>query len=273
MQPFRIALCQLAPGRDYARNIERAFSLIDEAAAGGAEVVCLPEMFYSPYELGELQRLGDQSRLTERFAGSARRHEIYLCPGSFSVKGPAGLLNTSFLLGPSGETLHSYSKCHLFELRHKDLLIRESAVFSPGDRVATVKTDLAAMGILICYDIRFPEMARRLALGGAELILLPAVFTSITGPAHWHLLNRARAVENQVFVAAAAQGRNPEARSEAYGHSLVVSPWGEILAEAGEGEEIVFADLDPRLLEETRSRMPLLKHRRAEIYGEGAGIQ
>jgi omega-amidase len=268
MKPIRVALCQIAPVYDYARNIERAFAMIEEAAAGGADLVSLPEMFYYPYDLAELKKIGDQSKLAERFAYAAKRHEFYLCTGSFAMKGPSGLLNTSMLFGPSGETVLSYSKCHLFEMRLKEQWVRESSVFVAGDRVASVKTDLATMGILICYDIRFPEMGRRLALGGAELILVPAVFNTVTGPAHWHLLNRARAVENQVFIAATSQGRATESRYIAYGHSIVVAPWGDIVAEAGEGEEIVFADLDPRLLEETRKRMPLLKHRRAEIYGE-----
>jgi omega-amidase len=268
MKPIRIALCQTCPVRDYERNIGRAFALIDEAAAGGADLVCLPELFYYPYELAELKKIGDQSRLVDRFAGAAKRHDIYICTGSLALKGPSGMLNTSLLIGPSGETLHSYSKCHLFEMRLKETCVRESSFFVAGDRVAPVTTGLGSIGILICYDIRFPEMARRLALGGAELILVPAVFNRVTGPAHWQLMNRARAVENQVFVAAAAQGNSQESRTMGFGHSIVVSPWGDILAEAGEGEEVVFADLDPRVLEETRKRLPLLKHRRADIYGE-----
>jgi omega-amidase len=268
MKPIRIALCQICPTGDYDRNIKCALDMIEKAAGGGADLVSLPELFYYPYDIAGLKKLGDQSRLVDRLARAAEQNQVYLCIGSVAINGPSGMHNSSLLIGKSGEILHSYSKCHLFEMRIKETVVRESALFYAGDRVSPVKTELGTIGILICYDIRFPEMARKLALDGAELILVPAVFNRLTGPAHWHLMNRARAVENQLFIAAAAQGFSRESQVPGYGHSLVVGPWGDILAEAGEEEEIIFADLDPRVLEETRKRLPLLKHRRVDVYGE-----
>ena len=268
MKPFRIALCQIAPSRNYEQSIHRAFSMIDEAAAGGARVVALPELFYLPYELPLIKKAGDMGDLLIEFSKVARKNKIYICTGSLAVKGAAGLQNSSFLIGPSGKTLLSYSKCHLFDVHSKNVNVHESSVFTPGDHIATVKTALGSMGILVCYDIRFPEMARRIALCGGELLLVPGVFNVITGPVHWHLLHRARAVENQMFVAAISQARCEDSTYKAYGHSMVISPWGDILAEAGEREEIVFADIDPEILENTRRQMMVFKHRRKDLYGE-----
>jgi omega-amidase len=204
----------------------------------------------------------------KEFSKSAQKNNIYICTGSLAVKGASGLQNSSFLLDPSGKTVLSYSKCHLFDLKLKKVNVEESAVFTQGDHIATAKTPFCSIGILVCYDIRFPEMARRIALCGGELLLVPAVFNNVTGPAHWHLLHRARAVENQMFVAAISQARCEDSTYNAYGHSMVISPWGEVLAEAGDQEEIVFADLDPEILENTRRQMPVFKHRRKDLYGE-----
>jgi omega-amidase len=268
MKPFRIALCQMAPFRDCVKSIEHAFSMIDEAAAGGAAIVALPELFYLPYELTLIKKTGDMSHVLPQFSKSAQKNNIYICTGSLAIKGVTGLQNTSFLINPAGKTVLAYSKCHLFDVQLKKVKARETAVFTRGDHIATAKTPLGSMGILICYDIRFPEMARRIALLGAELLLAPAVFSAITGSAHWQLLHQARAVENQMFVAAISQARCSDSTFVAYGHSMVISPWGDIIAEAGEREEIVFADLDPEILENTRRQMPVFNHRRKDLFGE-----
>jgi omega-amidase len=268
MKPLRIALCQIAPVHSCEQNTAQAFSMIDEAAGGGADLVALPELFYLPYELSEIKKTGDMSHLLKKFSKAAQKNKVYIETGSLAIKSAAGLMNSSFLIGPSGAVLLSYSKCHLFDVQLKDIKVRESAVFSKGEHIATAKTPLCSIGILVCYDIRFPEMARRIALCGGELLLVPAVFNMVTGPAHWHLLHRARAVENQMFVAAISQARCIDSPFIAYGHSMVVSPWGDIIAEAGEREEIVFADLDPRVLEKTRKQLPVFDHRRADLYGK-----
>jgi omega-amidase len=267
MKPFRIALCQIAPSRDCGQSLAQAFSMIDEATAGGAAIVALPELFYLPYDLALIKKTGDMTHVLKEFSRSAQKNNIYICTGSLAVKGASGLQNSSFFISPSGKIILSYSKCHLFDVQLKKAKTSESAVFVRGDHIATVKTPLCSTGILVCYDIRFPEMARRIALCGGELLLVPAVFNTVTGPAHWHLLHRARAVENQMFVAAISQACCKNSTYMAYGHSMVISPWGEVLAEAGEREEIIFADLDPDVLENIRRQMPVFKHRRKDLYG------
>jgi omega-amidase len=268
MNPVRIALCQIRPSFDCADTIDRAFDMIGQSAINGADLVVLPEIFYFPYDLLEIKRIGDMSRLLERFSREALRHEIYLCTGSMAIKGLDGLTNTAYLIDPNGATVLTYSKSHLFDVSLKNVKIRESSVFVAGDRFPVAHTGLGAIGMLICYDIRFPEAARKLALAGAELIIVPADFNDITGPAHWHVMHRSRAIENQVFLIAVSQARNSEAHYAAYGHSMVVSPWGDIIAEADDTESIIYADLDPRVLEDTRKRLPLLKHRRKDLFGE-----
>jgi omega-amidase len=268
MKPIRIALCQIRPSRNCHENIDHAFDMVTEASANGADLVVLPEIFYFPFELVEIKKLGDMSRLLPRFQAVAQRNDLFICTGSMAIKGPGGLTNTAFLINPSGEIVLTYSKSHLFEMTLKNVKIRESLVFTAGDRFPVAHTDLASIGMLICYDIRFPEAARKLSLQGAELLMVPADFNDSTGPAHWHVMHRARAIENQVFLAAVSQARSPNTSYAAYGHSMVVSPWGEIIAEADEKETIVYADLDPRVLEDTRKRLPLLKHRRKDLFGE-----
>ncbi|MBN2036984.1 MAG: hypothetical protein JW768_09610 [Chitinispirillaceae bacterium] len=269
MKPFRIALCQIRSRHDCDETIGRAFDMLAVAAKSGANLAVLPEIFYLPYELPAIKKRGDMSRLVAMFADTARRYNLHICSGTMAIKGRSGLSNTSHLITPDGETALSYSKTHLFEMTLGKTVIRESRLFTAGNRFPVARTALGTIGTLICYDIRFPEAARKLALEGAELLLVPANFNAVTGPAHWHVMHRARAIENQVFLAAVSQARNPASSYAAYGHSLVVSPWGEILAEAGEEETIIFADLEPGLLEQTRTRLPLMRHRRKDLYGDG----
>ncbi|MBN1128853.1 MAG: hypothetical protein JXA71_07695 [Chitinispirillaceae bacterium] len=268
MNPIRLALCQIRPSRDCAGNIERAFDMISTAAAKGRDLVILPEMFYHPYELAEIKKLGDMSGLLPRFQAAARNDGVFICTGSLAIKSPPGLTNTAFLIDPSGTVILTYSKTHLFEMYHEKVNVQESAVFSAGNDFPVSKSRLGTIGMLICYDIRFPEAALNLALAGAELLIVPANFNQVTGPAHWQVMLRARAMENQVFLAAVSQALNPDASYAAYGHSMVVSPWGDIMAEAGDDEEIVFADLDPRMIEAIRKKLPLLRNRRSDLFGK-----
>lgn len=267
MDNIKVAICQNKPVADKETNIINAISLLEEAARNGARLVSLPEIFYYPYELLALRRIADRDNVTlERLQNAARKNNIYLCTGSLAKKDSEGIRNTSYLLDPSGEVLLKYSKSHLFDVKFDGFHVRESAVFTPGNEVNVVSTPIGTIGILICYDIRFPEMPRTCALKGAEIIIVPAVFNTITGPAHWHVLLRARAIENQVFIIAASQARIDNAQYKAYGHSLVVDPWGTILAEAGTDEEIIYTELNKNTLTNTRKQMPLLKHRKSDLY-------
>ena len=269
MRTFTIALCQITPGHDKTANVEHAFTMVREAAAKGAELIVLPEIFYYPFELLALRRIaGGEHEILQRFRELAEELGVYLCTGSMIEKRNDRRYNTAWLIGPDGKELLSYSKAHLFDADLDGIRVRESLVFSHGDSFAAVQTPLGTIGMNICYDIRFPELARKAALDGVDLLLVPAVFNQVTGPAHWECFMRTRAVENQFFLAAVSQGRSsdPEAAYQAYGHSMLVSPWGEVLVDAGERECIVYATVDPECIAATRRRLPLLQHRREMLY-------
>ena len=267
MQKFKLAVCQNKPIKNKNESVLQAIAKIEEAKANHADLVVLPEIFYYPYELRTLPKLEESNRETlGKLQSTAERLGIYLCTGSMVEKVGDKRFNKSYLIDPAGKVILEYCKSHLFDVNFKNLRTKESLIFDPGDNFAVVETELGKIGILICYDIRFPEAARKLTLMGAEIILVPAAFNNITGPLHWHILFRGRAIENQLFIAAASPACDMESSYHAYGHSMVVDPWGKVLTEAGDSECILYADIDPAVLEETREKLPLLKHRRPEIY-------
>ncbi len=267
METIKSAICQNAPTLKKKTNITHAVSLIAEAARNGAQLVCLPEIFYYHYDLLALRQQADtDTTVREQLQQIAATCGIYLCTGSMAVKEGTTIRNTSYLIDPSGEILIVYSKIHPFDVTFGGLRVRESAVFTPGNKIKVVDTPIGKLGIIICYDVRFPELARVCALKGAEILLVPAAFNTISGPAHWHVLLRARAIENQMFIIAASQARVQNASYIAYGHSMMVDPWGRILAEAGENEEIIYAELKQHVLTDTRKQMPLLEQRKPELY-------
>lgn len=269
MKHCKIALCQIVPVYDLQKNIDHAVAMISEAAKNGANIVALPEIFYYPYDLGRIRSIsGDEPAILTRLSAIAKKEGVVLCIGSMAVQDGENLYNTSYLIDDDGTSVLEYRKCHLFDASVGNSRISESSLFSPGESLGVAATAYAKTGLLICYDIRFPEMARQLALLGAELLLVPAVFNHVSGEAHWHCFMKTRAVENQVFLAAISQGRSDDSRCsyKAYGHSMVVSPWGDILAEADQDETIIYADIDPALLVATRNRLPLLQHRRSKLY-------
>ncbi len=267
MEAIKVAICQITPHGDKEKSIHHALTLIEEAAGNGARLISLPEIFYYPYDLLALRRVADTDTTTlERLQQVAKRCGVYLCTGSLAVKTGRTIRNTSYLIDPSGMIRLEYSKTHLFDVNFDGLRVRESVIFTPGNEIKVVTTPIGTLSILICYDIRFPEMSRACALKGVEILIVPAAFNTITGPAHWHVLMRARAIENQVFLLAASQARVESSAYVAYGHSLIVDPWGTILAEAGENEEIIYADLQSQVLTDTRKQMPLLSQRRPDLY-------
>ena len=260
MKSFKAAVCQNLPLRDTAKSVEDAIAMIRRAAADGARLVSLPEMFFRPYELSSIAEHAEEDGSTiGRLRETARDLRIYLCTGSIAERENGRVFNRARLIGPDGEVLLIHDKVHMFDVDLPGLTVRESAVFTRGDRFDVADTELGSIGILICYDIRFPESFRELTRRGAEVIIVPAAFNDITGPAHWHITLRARAVENQCFVIAASPSRDTGLSYKAYGHSLIVDPWGTVLCEAGEDRTIVSADIDAERLRDVRARLPLLK--------------
>ena len=269
---LRVGVIQMNSGSDKAANLDTAERLIDEAAARGARLVALPEYvsFLGPKEAHPQQAEAIPGPTTERFAAKARQHGIYLLGGSIleRTEDPARFANTSVLFGPAGETLASYRKIHLYDVEIAgSVSANESATILPGDRPVTAEVAGHTVGVSICYDLRFPELYRLLALDGAEILFVPAAFTLYTGKDHWHLLLRALAVENQCFVLAPAQiGPHEPNNARCYGHALVVDPWGTVLADAPDREAVVVADLDFRDLRRVRAELPSLANRRPAAY-------
>lgn len=273
MQSVQAAVVQMVSGREPAQNLAAAARLVGEAAAAGAQLVVLPENFaaYNPVDLPALaEEAGDNNAPLQSFlAQLARRHRIWLVGGSIPLRcAPAGndlrVFASCLVYSPAGELAARYDKLHLFDVDIADAQgrYRESERFRFGDAVVVVETPFGRIGIAICYDLRFPELFRAQVERGAEIIVLPSAFTRLTGQAHWEILLRARAIENTCFVLAAGQGGRHDERRETFGHSMIVDPWGAVLAGLDEGEGVAVARLDARTLSDVRARLPALEHRR-----------
>ena len=274
---FRAALVQLRAGRTIAPNLDAAEALIREAARGGAQYVQTPEntalMELDPALVLAQVRNEASSEPLRRFCALAAELGIWLHIGSLGIKADeTRAANRSFLIDPQGVITARYDKLHMFDV---DLAggesYRESQYYAPGSKAVVADLPWGRLGMTICYDLRFAALYRALATAGADLIAIPAAFTKQTGEAHWHVLVRARAIETGSFVLAAAQGGLHENGRETFGHSMIVSPWGEILAEAGEDPCVIFADIDLARCDEARAAIPALKHGRPfEIEHAGA---
>jgi predicted amidohydrolase len=265
---IRIALFQARTGVDPEANARDLAAALAEAAAGGAAMLFTPEMS------GLLDRDRARSAPKLRFESeepvlaavreAAAKAGIWAHLGSLAVKREDGrLANRGYVIDEAGQVRATYDKLHLFDV---DLASgeswRESALYAPGERAVVAETPVGAVGLSICYDLRFAALYQALTDAGAEILSIPAAFTVPTGKAHWHALMRSRAIEAGVFVVAAAQSGQHEDGRETYGHSLVVDPWGEVLLDMGEGLGIGFAEIDRAALERVRSRLPAIRHRR-----------
>jgi predicted amidohydrolase len=269
---FRVGLIQTRAGQQPATNLEIVAKLIGEAKAGGASYVQTPEMTNIMVASRDtllaaiVPEEHDASLAT--FRELARKLGIYLHIGSLAVKVTNDkAANRSFLIDPQGEIAARYDKIHMFDV---DLAngesYRESRSYRPGDLAVLHDLPWGRLGLTICYDLRFPSLYRALGEAGASFLAIPSAFTRQTGEAHWHVLNRARAIENGCYVMAAAQGGRHENGRETFGHSMVVDPWGRIVAEGGTEPGVIFAEIDPAEVAKARSRVPSLQHgRRFEV--------
>jgi predicted amidohydrolase len=266
--PFTIGLIQMRSGLAPAANLETAVRMIGEAKAAGADYVQTPEMT-NVIDLRRERLFAaivpeENDRALARLRELARELALWLHIGSLAIKvSPDRAANRSFLIDPSGEIVARYDKIHMFDV---DLAggesYRESRTFHPGGSAIAADLPWGRLGLTICYDLRFPALYRALAEAGASFIAIPAAFTQQTGEAHWHVLIRARAIENGCFVWAAAQGGKHEDGRSTFGHSLIVDPWGRILAEGGTEPGIVIARIDPAEVAAARARIPSLQHGR-----------
>lgn len=289
-----VAVLQMNSGADKRENIATALDLIDRAAATGARLVALPEIW--PY-LGPDDANRDHAEtipgpITEMLADRARRHGIYIHGGSIleTRPGDPGMYNTAVVIDPLGEIIARYSKIHMYDIVLDGVAtFEESATVTPGSEIVMTEIDGIPVGLTICYDLRFPELFRILALRGAQLVILPAAFTMTTGKDHWETLIRARAIENGLYMVAPAQwGKHPPAnwtpnrssanghepgRSEdtsgwpwCYGRSMIVDPWGTVIATASDGVGIAHATIEPSRVESVRRQIPSLANRKPECY-------
>jgi deaminated glutathione amidase len=264
---FIAAAVQMVASDDKAANLKEAERWVRQAAACGARLVVLPEVFIWRGNKKEERNAAETipGPSSEFLASLASQLGIYFLAGSIleTIPASAKAYNTSLLFGPDGKLLASYRKIHLFDVDLANgVSLRESDTRAHGAEVVVAQTELGNMGLSVCYDLRFPELYRGLANQGAHLIFVPSAFTAFTGQAHWETLLRARAIENQVYVIAADQfGKAPKS-FETHGHSMIIDPWGEILAEQADGPGLVTAEVDLDRLAKVRAELPALKHRK-----------
>jgi predicted amidohydrolase len=265
---LRIAAVQLNSQDELGPNLERSRALVAAAARAGARVVLLPENFaYVGPEEGKrrlAEDLAEAGPIVRSLGAWAREHDVWLIAGGLPEKsGDADRpFNTCALFAPTGEIRARYRKIHLFDVDLRDGIdYRESAATTPGSEPVVADVEGVRLGLSVCYDLRFPELYRALGALGAQAVVVPAAFTLVTGKDHWHVLLRARAIENQCYVVAAAQW-GKHGKRVTYGKSCVVDPWGEIVAQVSEGEGFACAELDVGYLESVRARLPALRHKR-----------
>lgn len=269
MDKLKVSLIQLKVVADKRKNLEKAEDMIRQAAKNGARLILLPEMFNTPYESSNFPVYAEEypGETNLWLESLSKELEVYIAGGSVPERDGDNLYNTAYVYSDKGEVIAKHRKAHLFDIDVKGgITFKESDTLTPGDSSTIFSIDDMKIGLIICYDIRFPEFSRKLALEGAEAILVPAAFNMTTGPAHWHISARVRALDNQVYMLLCSPARDMTGVYVAYGHSLVTSPWGDIVGQLGSEEGIMCAEIDRGHIKKIREQLPLLKHRRPELY-------
>ena len=265
---LKAACLQLNSGSDLDANIATVSAMVREAASEGARLVATPEYAFMLDGRGRVMREGalaaDGGAVLDRMQALARELDVWLLLGSLTVRtDEERIANRSVLLAADGTIAATYDKIHMFDVTLPDgRTIRESSAYRPGDRAVVAATPWGKLGLTVCYDLRFPGLFRTLARAGAQIISVPSSFQRQTGKAHWHALLRARAIENECYVLAPAMCGDHPGDRQTYGHSLIVDPWGDVLADAGEAPGIVYADIDLKRVAQVRQMMPSLHHDR-----------
>ncbi len=269
---MRVSVIQMNSSLDRETNVEKASRLIDRAVGEGAQLIVLPEYmtFYGDYDQYDKNSENIPGPTFEAMSAKARQHGITIHAGSLIERStqPGKFYNTSLLFNPKGELLAQYRKVHLFDVDVPGKITdKESSVVLPGDHLVVAKLPEFSLGMSICFDLRFPELYRSVALTGAEVLAIPAAFARGTGEAHWHVLVRARAIENHAYVLAAGACGADLQGHYCFGHSLIVDPWGVILAEApAEEETVLVTDIDIAQVHKRRQQIPVLNVRQPDVY-------
>lgn len=270
MTKIRLALCQMNVIDNKEKNLETASLMIAESASKNADFIILPEMFNCPYsneKFIEYAEAENDSTTLNRISSLARNNETYILAGSIPEKENDKLYNTSYLFDKKGEIIAKHRKMHLFDIDVKGkITFKESDVLTAGDDFTLADTEFGKVGIGICYDVRFPELARIMVENGALMLIYPGAFNMTTGPAHWELLFRSRALDNQVYCVGVAPALNKDASYHSFGHSIIANPWGEMIAEADEKENLIISEIDLDEIKRIREELPLLKNKREDLY-------
>lgn len=266
---MKVSLLQLKTAPTPAENLPKIKAMLTQAKAEGADLAILPEMCCCPYENSAFVQFAmekDSAFLSE-LAAAAKELGLYLVAGSVPLSFDGRIYNASLVYNEKGERIALHRKTHLFDINVPDgQYFMESDTFTAGKDVTTFDTPWGRMGLMICYDIRFPELSRLLALEGVQAIFVPAAFNMTTGPAHWELSFRMRALDNQIFLVGCAPARDRDSSYTAWGHSIVTDPWGSVVAQMDETEGVLTVELDFDRIAQVRTQLPLLKHRRTDLY-------
>ena len=266
---FKIGLAQINVSLIKEDNIKKAENAVESLALGGADMVVLPEMFSCPYDTAFFPKFAEQEGgdTWQRMSAAARKNKVILIAGSVPEEDKGNIYNTSFVFSKDGTQIGKHRKAHLFDIDVKNgQYFKESDTLSPGDSHSVIDTEFGKIGLAICYDFRFPEFSRKMTLEGAKILIVPGAFNMTTGPAHWELLFRQRAVDNQVFCIGVAPARDYDGVYVSYANSIVTSPWGEVVERLGESEQLMITEIDLDYIDQIRDQLPLLKHRREELY-------
>ncbi|WP_305555778.1 carbon-nitrogen hydrolase family protein [Methanobrevibacter sp. V74] len=270
MTKIKLALCQMNVIDNKAANIKKASLMIEESVKNNADFIVLPEMFNCPYSNDKFIEYSEEeqdSPTLNKISALAKKNEVYILAGSIPERESDRLYNTSYLFNRKGEIIAKHRKMHLFDIDIEDqITFKESDVLTAGDEFTIANTEFGKIGIGICYDIRFVELARIMVENKALLLFYPGAFNMATGPAHWELLFRSRALDNQVFCIGVAPALNKDASYHSYGHSIVTNPWGEVIVQSNEKEDLIFCEIDLDEIKKVREEIPLLKNKRKDLY-------
>lgn len=270
MPKIKIAALQTMVSKDKRENLDRLERLLEDPGLAGVDLVTLGEMFNCPYQTPNFPIYAEEAggESWQRCSALAKKHGIYLSAGSMPERDREGhIYNTAYVFDRQGRQIARHRKMHLFDIAVSGgQCFRESDTLTAGNDVAVFDTEFGEMGLCVCYDFRFPELPRLMAQRGARVILVPAAFNMTTGPAHWEIMFRQRAVEDQVFAVGTAPARDASSGYTSWGHSIAVGPWGNILYQMDEKPGIALAELDLDEVERVRAELPLLAHRRLDIY-------
>ena len=267
-QTLRLAVLQLRTETDYDETMAKARRMLADAAARGTDVAVLPEMFACPYDRAWFKRFAARGHgeTVAALSAWAKEFGLILVGGSVPEREGERLYNTSFVFDAQGSMLARHRKIHLFDVDLPGMSFHESHTFSPGGEVTTFETPFGTMGLAVCFDLRFPELFRAMAVRGAKVIFLPAQFNLTTGPAHWELSLRSRAVDNELFLVGASAARYEGFSYECWGHSTVVDPLGTVIASCDETEQILYSELDLGRIDTVRQQLPTFLHLRRDVY-------